>query len=103
MAVEFQILGSSSGGNCALLKTGHTQVLIDAGFSARRISLLLEAVGESLDAIDAVFLTHEHSDHAQGIRGLAKRADLPVFANRNTAEAVQDKLNQQVCWQIFQN
>jgi phosphoribosyl 1,2-cyclic phosphodiesterase len=103
MSVEFQVLGSSSGGNCALLKTGHTQVLIDAGFSARRISLLLEAVGESLDAIDAVFLTHEHSDHAQGIRGLAKRADLPVFANRNTAEAVQDKLTQQVCWKIFQN
>ena len=103
MSVEFHILGSSSGGNCALLKTGHTKVLIDVGFSAKRIGVLLEAVGESLDAIDAVFLTHDHSDHAQGIRGLAKRADLPVFANRNTAEAVQTKLTKKVCWQIFQN
>ncbi len=102
MSVEFQILGSSSGGNCALLHTGHTKVLVDVGFSAKRIGCLLEAVGESLDAIDAVFLTHEHSDHAQGIRGLAKRADLPVFANRDTADAVQAKLCKQVNWQVFQ-
>jgi len=63
---------------------------------------MLEAIGESLDAIDAVFLTHEHSDHAQGVRGLARRADLPVFANRDTADAVQAKLCKQVNWQVFQ-
>ncbi|MDQ8205979.1 MBL fold metallo-hydrolase [Coraliomargarita sp. SDUM461003] len=102
MSIEFQILGSSSGGNCALLHTGHTKVLVDVGFSAKRIGCMLEAVGESLDAIDAVFLTHEHSDHAQGIRGLAKRADLPVFANRDTADAVQAKATKPVNWQIFQ-
>ena len=102
MSIEFQILGSSSGGNCALLHTGHTKVLVDVGFSAKRIGCMLEAVGESLDAIDAVFLTHEHSDHAQGIRGLAKRADLPVFANRDTADAVQAKATKPVNWQVFQ-
>ena len=57
---------------------------------------MLETIGESIDTIDAVFLTHEHSDHAQGIRGLAKRADLPVFANRDTADAVQGKLVKKV-------
>ena len=102
MSVEFQILGSSSGGNCALLQTGNSKVLVDVGFSAKRIGCLLGAVGESLDTIDAVFLTHEHSDHAQGIRGLAKRADLPVFANRDTADAVQSKLGKRVNWQVFQ-
>ena len=102
MSVEFQILGSSSGGNCALLHTGQTKVLVDVGFSAKRIGCLLEAVGESIDAIDAVFLTHEHSDHAQGIRGLAKRADLPVFANRDTADAVQAKASKPVNWKVFQ-
>ena len=102
MSVEFQILGSSSGGNCALLHTGQTKVLIDVGFSAKQISCLLEAVGESLDTIDAVFLTHEHNDHAQGIRGLARRADLPVFANRDTADAVQAKATKPVNWKVFQ-
>ncbi len=102
MSVEFQILGSSSGGNCALLQTGHTKVLVDVGFSAKRIGCLLEEVGESLDSIDAVFLTHEHSDHSQGMRGLAKRSDLPVFANRDTADAIQAKLTKPVNWKIFQ-
>lgn len=102
MPDEFQILGSSSSGNCAFLQTGHTKVLVDVGFSAKRIACLLEAVGESIDGIDAVFLTHEHSDHAQGIRGLAKRSGLPVFANRDTADAIQSKLNKPVNWQLFQ-
>jgi phosphoribosyl 1,2-cyclic phosphodiesterase len=102
MSSLFQILGSSSNGNCALLRTCNSKILIDAGFSAKRIGLMLEAIGESIDSIDAVFLTHEHSDHAQGIRGLARRADLPVFANRDTAEAVQSKLVKKVNWQVFQ-
>jgi len=102
MSEEFTILGSSSSGNCAFLQTGHTKILVDAGFSAKRIGCLLESIGQSLNVIDAVFLTHEHSDHAQGIRGLAKRAGLPVFANRDTADAIQAKLTNPVNWQLFQ-
>ncbi|MEM7790888.1 MAG: MBL fold metallo-hydrolase [Verrucomicrobiota bacterium] len=102
MLSDFQILGSSSCGNCALLSTGYSKILIDAGFSAKRICELLEGIGESIDSIDAVFLTHEHSDHAQGIRGLAKRSDLPIFANRDTADAVQAKLSKRANWRIFQ-
>jgi phosphoribosyl 1,2-cyclic phosphodiesterase len=102
MSVDFQILGSSSNGNCSLLRTGSSKILIDVGFSAKRIGVLLEAVGETLDSINAVFLTHEHSDHAQGIRGLACRADLPIFANRDTADAVQAKLTKRPHWQVFQ-
>lgn len=102
MSSDFKILGSSSSGNCALLRTGNSKILIDAGFSGKRIGLMLETVGESIDTIDAVFLTHEHSDHAQGVRGLAKRTDLPVFANRDTADAVQGKLVKKVNWQVFQ-
>ena len=60
------------------------------------------AIGESIDSIDAVFLTHEHSDHAQGIRGLSRRAELPIFANRDTADAVQAKLSKPANWHLFQ-
>ena len=102
MSSDFKILGSSSSGNCALLRTGNSKILIDAGFSGKRIGLMLETVGESIDSIDAVFLTHEHNDHAQGVRGLSKRTDLPVFANRDTADAVQGKLVKKVNWQVFQ-
>ena len=102
MSLEFQILASSSSGNCALLDTGHSKILIDVGISAKRIGKLLKEIGKSIDVIDAVFLTHEHSDHAEGVRGLSQRDNLPFFANRDTAEAVQAKLTRTVNWQLFQ-
>ena len=102
MSTAFHILGSSSNGNCSLLRTENSTVLIDAGFSGKRIERMLAEIGESINTIDAIFLTHEHSDHAQGIRGLSRRADLPIFANQDTAEAVQKKLSRQVNWQLFQ-
>ncbi len=102
MHPDFQILGSSSLGNCALLRTPESKILIDAGFSGKRIEAKLESLGESIDQIQAVFLTHEHSDHAQGIRGLSRRPDLPVFANRDTADAVQAKLSKRPNWQVFE-
>lgn len=102
MLADFQILGSSSNGNCGLLRTENLRILIDAGFSGRRLHALLHEAEVDPETIDAVFLTHEHNDHAQGIRGLARRPDLPVFANRETAEAVQDTLQRPVNWRIFQ-
>lgn len=103
MVMRFQILGSSSSGNCALLTTAGCKILIDAGFSARKIKLMLESVGESLDSIDAVFLTHEHGDHTAGIRGLAKRAHISVFANRDTAFAVQQRFkDSKPQWKLFE-
>jgi len=102
MAMRFCILGSGSSGNAALLVTENTRVLVDAGFSARRLGALLAAVGESLDRIDAVFLTHEHGDHAAGIDGLKKFPHIRVFANAATARAVQNGLGHKPDWQIFQ-
>ena len=102
MAMRFQILGSSSSGNSALLVTENCKVLIDAGFSARRLGQMLDACGDSLDDIDAVFISHEHSDHSSGLGGLARKSGLKVFANRSTAQVIQEKLNRRVNWQLFE-
>lgn len=102
MHADIQFLGSSSDGNCALLRTHQSNILIDAGFSAKHIMKGLAAIGLGIEAIDALFLSHEHGDHARGIRGLAKKQDLPVFANRDTADAVQSKLKSTPNWQLFQ-
>ncbi len=102
MAMRFCILGSGSSGNSALLVTESSRVLIDAGFSARKLGQLLEAIGESLEKIDAIFLTHEHGDHAAALDGLRKFPQIQVFANAATARAVQSGLKHRPAWQIFE-
>ena len=102
MGVEFRILGSSSKGNAALLSTGETSILIDAGFSGKRIQERLKAVGSSIEAIDAVFITHEHSDHSIGVRGLSRnKKDIEFYANADTANEVQSRLARPVNRRIF--
>ena len=102
MAMRFCILGSGSSGNAALLVTEGARVLVDAGFSARKLGALLAAMGESLDKVDAVFLTHEHGDHAAGIDGLKKFPHIRIFANEPTRRAVQAGLSWRADWQVFE-
>ena len=80
---KFKILGSSSSGNAALLRTGKSNILIDAGLSGKKLKFLLSDEGLSIEELDAVFLTHEHNDHSAGIRGLSRYMNLPIFANVN--------------------
>jgi len=100
--MRFCILGSGSSGNSALLATEQARVLVDAGFSARRLEQMLAAEGVSLGQIDAVFLTHEHGDHTAGIEGLKKYPNLQLYANSATAKAVQESLSYRPTWKIFE-
>ncbi len=102
MSMRFRILGSGSSGNSALLVTEKARVLIDAGFSARKLDGLLRQAGETLERIDAVFLTHEHGDHTAGIEGLKRFPRIELYANAATAHAVQEGLGHQASWRIFE-
>lgn len=102
MAMRLRILGSGSSGNAALLQTESARVLIDAGFSGRKLKQLLHDAGTSLEQVDAIFLTHEHGDHSAGIEGLKAHPHIAVYANAATARAVQGKLSHRPAWQIFQ-
>lgn len=101
MAVQFTVLGSGSGGNCAYLETPKTKILIDAGFSGRQIAARLATIGRAVEDIDAVILTHEHSDHTAGLSVLCNRGQLPLYCNRLTADAIRNDLPKFNNWKLF--
>ncbi|OAI50899.1 MBL fold metallo-hydrolase [Opitutia bacterium SCGC AG-212-L18] len=102
MSFNFQILGSSSNGNSAILSTPNTKILIDVGFSGKKIEALLKSINESIENIDGIFLTHEHSDHSMGVKGLSQKAHLQFFANRDTAHSLQSKITRPINWHLFE-
>ncbi len=85
--MRISVLGSGSTGNAILIVAGETRVLVDAGMSAREIARRLALVGEDLARLDGVILTHEHGDHAGGLRVLLKSLRCPVYLSGETREA----------------
>lgn len=81
-------LASGSKGNCIFLGTKQTKVLIDAGISGKSIQAKLQEINVDLADIDAILITHEHTDHIQGLRTLAYKYGIPVFANTETAKGI---------------
>ena len=88
MSVRVSVLGSGSKGNCTLLATEKTRLLIDAGLSCRETYARLAAVGERADGLSAVVISHEHTDHINGLRVLALDGNLPIYISRPTREAL---------------
>lgn len=85
--MKFTVLGSGSTGNAVLISSEKTNVLVDAGLSAREILRRLAVVGVDPNDLDAVLITHEHSDHAGGLRVLLSSVDCPVYVSRATEDA----------------
>jgi phosphoribosyl 1,2-cyclic phosphodiesterase len=105
VGIQLTILGSGSSGNCALVESDRTKILVDAGLSCRQIGERLAVLGKNVAALDAILLTHEHSDHARGLKRLCASCQIPVFANKLTAEALVSDTefgpNGDVSWRIF--
>jgi phosphoribosyl 1,2-cyclic phosphodiesterase len=101
VAVKFTILGSGSGGNCAYLETAEARVLVDAGFSPRQIRKRLESIGRVPENLTAILITHEHSDHVQGLTGIAAKLNIPVYCNRATKEAFEYQLQTKFTCNLF--
>jgi phosphoribosyl 1,2-cyclic phosphodiesterase len=82
--MEVCALFSGSSGNCIYIESGATAVLLDAGVSMKRIFAEIERIGKSIEKIKAVFVTHEHSDHINGLGPVARRLRVPVYATKKT-------------------
>jgi phosphoribosyl 1,2-cyclic phosphodiesterase len=84
------VLASGSSGNAALLATDKTRILVDAGLSMKELGRRLESIGEDLTEIDAILVTHEHSDHVAGLPVLARNRNLraAIYVSRLTEPSI---------------
>ena len=82
--MRFLSLGSGSRGNATLLQSGETLLLLDCGFTRKELQRRLSLVDLACDDIDAILLTHEHSDHLRGAKALSRHHAIPVWATAGT-------------------
>lgn len=94
MSLRFTVLSSGSTGNAILVANEEAMVLIDAGLSAKRIEQLLAEREVAASDLSAVFITHEHSDHIKGLGALARKHELPVYANKATWDAMERQVGE---------
>lgn len=94
-------LASGSKGNCIYFGTKQVKVLIDCGISGKAVRKKLLEIGVDAADIDAIIVSHEHTDHIQGLKVMACKLGIPVFANSGTAKGVIHRLNASPKFKIF--
>ena len=95
------ILGSGSRGNAIVIHTPSDAVLVDAGFSARELRRRMRCAGIDETTLKGIIVSHEHSDHVKGLRVCAKQLNVPVYANRNTADVIRFREQKMGAMHIF--
>ena len=91
-ATGVAFLASGSRGNATLVHSHGRGVLVDCGLSAREVRRRINEAGLGDIAIEAILVTHEHSDHVAGVRVLSRTLGIPVYATRGTAAALREPL-----------
>lgn len=94
--LNFCSLYSGSTGNSLFVETDNSKILVDAGVSAKKIVDGLSSINVDISDIDAILVTHEHSDHIQSLGTLSKKFDIPVYANKKTWDSMsaqKDKID----------
>ena len=86
--LNFCSLYSGSSGNSLFVETENTRILVDAGMSCKKIEEALQSIEVNPSSINAILVTHEHSDHVKGISTISRKFDIPVFSTKETFEAM---------------
>ena len=87
MSVEVHVLASGSDGNCTVIRDEDRAIMVDAGLSFKKIQSLMNLNGIDEKEIQALFITHEHSDHVSGAGVISRKLDVPIYCNENTFNA----------------
>lgn len=86
--LNFCSLYSGSSGNCLFVENNSTKILVDCGVSGKKVCEGLESIDKKIEDIDAIIVTHEHSDHVQSLGLISKKYNIPVYANTETWQAM---------------
>ena len=90
--MKYCSLFSGSSGNSQYIKVNNTAILIDCGMSGKKIANAVNSVGENLDDVKAIFVTHEHSDHIQAAGIMSRRLKIPIYATEGTWGAMEKSI-----------
>ena len=90
--MKFSSLGSGSSGNSSYIEMGNKKFLIDAGFSGKKIVEKLNNIEKRIEDIMGIFVTHEHSDHIQGLGVVSRKYDIPIYLHEVTYNVIKDKI-----------
>lgn len=90
--MKFCSIASGSSGNCYFIKNDTDALLVDCGISAKAAEDALKYLGESINDVQGILVSHEHIDHIKGIGVLARRYRLPVYATEGTWAGMREKL-----------
>lgn len=88
--MELCSIASGSSGNCIYTGDGTTHIIIDAGISGKRIEAGLNSIGLTRNDINGILVTHEHSDHIQGLGVMARKCGIPIYATKGTLDYIRE-------------
>ena len=94
MGLRFCSLASGSSGNCQYIASEEFGILLDAGLTGKYIEKCFSEIGEKIEDVSGILVSHEHSDHVKGVGVLSRRFNIPIYANTSTWEAMKDKLGE---------
>ncbi len=101
--LRVKVLASGSSGNSLLIDSSGSRLLVDAGLSARRLEQRLAEAEIEPKSLDGILITHEHGDHAKGLKIFCSRHEVPVFCNAATADVLgRNRVDDKIHWHIFQ-
>ncbi len=96
--LRFASLGSGSKGNATLVESAETTLVVDCGFSLKEFCRRLDILKKSPEDLNAVLVTHEHTDHMQGVARLSREFNLPVYLSRGTCASAKDNSFYEKCY-----
>lgn len=100
--MRFSVLASGSSGNAIYIENEEHAFLVDAGLSGKKMESLFSEIDRSMNQLDGIFVTHEHSDHIKGLGVIARKYGIPIYANKKTWQAMDGLIGKIPLDQRFQ-